>query len=96
MNRTYSSQIIQFTGSSARRRPTEQQVNLMQMHGFRLNTSEKIKDRWVIEYTRIVTRAESVSKGMLDKLGANFKNIVEKDSITQSLRNQTTGISASL
>jgi len=68
----------------------------MQMHGFRLNTSEKIEDRWVIEYSRIITRAESVPKGMLDKLGGNFRTIVEKDSIVKFQKRQDTGIRASL
>lgn len=81
MNRTYTSQIIQFVGTVGTRRPAEQQINLMQMHGFRFNTSEKNGDHWTMEYTRIVTRFETVSKKMVEKLGANFKTINNKDSV---------------
>tara|TARA_R110001583_G_scaffold174017_3_gene328239 strand:+ start:6853 stop:7131 length:279 start_codon:yes stop_codon:yes gene_type:complete len=81
MNRTYTSQVIQFKGTTGIRRPNEQQISLMQMHGFRFNTSEKIGSHWVMEYTRIVTRFESVSKKVLEKLGKNFKEISSKESV---------------
>lgn len=97
MNRTYNSQIIQFNGTTGTRRPNEQQVNLMQMHGFRFNTSEKAGSHWVMEYTRIVTRFETISKSMLEKLGKNFKEISKKESVVFSGNvNRSTGAHASL
>jgi hypothetical protein len=81
MNRTYTSQVIQFKGTKGLRRPNEKQVMLMQTHGFQFNTSEKVGDHWVIEYSRVVTRFETVSKKFLETLGKNFTKIDPKESI---------------
>lgn len=95
MNRTLTSQMIQFKGNATARRPNEQQVNLMQMHGFRFHASEKFGDHWTMEYTRIVTRFEAVPRMMLERLGKQFKSVDTKESVVfNDATNKTSNASA--
>jgi len=79
--RNYETQTIQFVGNSKVRTAPQNLVGLMQTHGFRFSTSAQIDGQWVMEYTRIVTRSESMPTKMIEKLGSQFKAIKNMDSV---------------
>lgn len=81
IGRKFSTQTIQFTGNRKVRTASSKEVNLMQAHGFRFNTSEKVGDYWVMEYTRIVTSFETVSKALMEKLGKQYALVSNKDAL---------------
>lgn len=81
IGRRFSTQTIQFTGNRKVRTASSKEVNLMQAHGFRFNASEKVGDYWVMEYTRIVTSFETVSKALMEKLGKQYVVVSNKDAL---------------
>jgi len=95
-SRRFVTQTIQFTGNSQVRTAPEQSVQLMSVHGFRFNTSANVNGAWVMEYTRIVNSFEAVSSKFMEKLGAQFSVINNKDSVLLNHDVKFTGQSAGL
>jgi hypothetical protein len=79
--RRYTTQTIRFTGNRKQRTAKPEQVNLMRVHGFQFSTSNKEGDVWVMEYSRIATVQEGVSKKLLAKLGDSFSIVKENETL---------------